>query len=106
MRLRFPRLKLKDHAWLRVLLYTLLIAAFVAAVWIGAPMTGVAILSTVWLRLVIIGVPLTILFTVWGLRWRKRRRAARELEEALVPEVPTGDGQVLSERMQEALTTL
>ena len=39
-------------------------------------------------------------------RWRRRVRAARELEAALIPVEPEGDGKVLAEKMQEAMAVL
>lgn len=91
--------------WMRKPLIVMGIAALCVAVWIGFPMTGVAILSTVWLRATVIGTLLFIIFLTQFLKWNKRRRAAKALEDSLMPE-PTGDGAVLSERMQEALDKL
>ncbi len=101
-----PVPRLRAGAWMRIPLIILGLIGFVAAVWFGGPMTGVAVLASVWLRLTVIGVVLGILLFFWVLRIRRRRRAARELENALIPEVPEGDGKVLSERMSGALATL
>jgi len=62
--------------------------------------------ATVSFRLTVIGVVLGLLLLVWIIRWRRRRRAARELEEVLMPVEPTGDGKVLGERMSAAMATL
>ncbi len=97
--------KVKWRGWMRYPLIALGLLAFVASVWIGFPMTGFDIMSTVWLRLTVIGVVLGIYFLVLFLRWRKRARAAAAIEQALIVE-PAGDGKVLAERMGAALATL
>lgn len=83
----------------------LCLAALVAAVWIGFPMTGFEIMATVWLRATVIGIIFALIFIPMFVRWIRRRRAAKALEEELTPE-PVGDGKVLAERMQEALAKL
>ncbi|MBM2578075.1 type VI secretion system membrane subunit TssM [Jannaschia sp. Os4] len=98
--------KLFKHGWFRTVLMVLGLIGLCVAVWIGFPMTGVVVMGTVWLRATVIGTILGIVFTVWLVRFLKRRRAARELEEAMVPVEPVGDGKVLAERMTEALATL
>ncbi|WP_342077306.1 type VI secretion system membrane subunit TssM [Yoonia sp. SS1-5] len=91
---------------MRVPLMMIGILGLIAAIWIGLPMIPLAVTATVWLRATLIGVTvgLIVLFQILG--WRKRRAAAKEIEEALTPDVPTGDGAVLSERMNDALATL
>jgi len=94
---------------LRPLLIILGLVAFALAVWFGGPLVGIAdvyILAGVWSRLLLI-------VLVWGtvglfylIRWLRRRRAEKALEEAIVPEGPTGDGEVLGEKLQEALSVL
>lgn len=81
------------------------IIALFAVIWIGFPMTGVAIMATVWLRATLIGLIIFAIMLRWILRWRTRRKAAQSLEEELMPE-PVGDGVVLAERMQDALAKL
>ena len=76
-----------------------------AGIWFGFPMFGVAIMATVWLRATLIGLIVFIVLLRWILRWRSRRKAAQALEEELMPE-PVGDGEVLNERMTEALAKL
>ena len=97
--------RMMKFGFFRVFLMLLLFVALIAGIWIGLPMTGVAILSTVWLRATLIGLIFFVIFLRWFLRWRKRRKAAQELEEELMPE-PVGDGVVLAEHMQEALAKL
>jgi len=94
---------------LRLLLVILGLVAFALAVWFGGPLIGIAgvfILAGVWSRVILIGV-------VWGavglyylIRWWRARRAEKALEAAIVPEGPAGDGEVLGEKMQEALSVL
>ncbi|MBQ2261498.1 MAG: type VI secretion system membrane subunit TssM [Loktanella sp.] len=97
--------RLFKFGWLRGFLIVLALLAIPVAVWFGFPMTGVAVMATIWLRLTVIGVLAAFLLLFYGLRWRKRRRAAAALEESLVAVQP-GDGKVLAERMQEALAKL
>ncbi len=97
---------LRWRPWMRIPAIILGIICVVIAIWIGFPMTGIAIMSTVWLRATLIGVIVGIILLMQILRWRKRRAAAREIEDALTPAEPTGDGAVLSEKMNDALATL
>ncbi|AUH33521.1 type VI secretion system membrane subunit TssM [Paracoccus tegillarcae] len=101
-----PRLRVRNQPWLRIPLTILGLILFAVAVWIGLPMTGWGMGSTVWFRLTVIGIVWGIFFLVWFIRWRRRVRAAREIEAALVPELPKGDGKELAERMETALATL
>ena len=103
-RLRFPRWN--KHAWWRWLVTIVGIAGLCAAIWIGFPMTGVAFLAGVALRASLIGAILFTFFLIVFIRWRRRVRAAREIEAALIPAEPEGDGKVLAEKMQEALGVL
>ena len=102
--LRFFR-KLFLAPWMRPVWIVLGVLSVCAAIWFGFPMTGWALISGVWVRAGTIGVILLILAVVYGLRWRKRRKKAKALEESLMPE-PVGDGKVLAERMSEALAKL
>lgn len=102
--LRFPRWG--EHAWWRWFVTILGLTALCVAIWIGGPMTGWGPLTTIWLRATLIGLILGIFFLVVFIRWRRRVRAAREIEAALIPVEPEGDGKVLAEKMQEALGVL
>ena len=97
--------KLFKQGWFRKFLIVLGVLAIIAAIWFGFPMTGVEFLQSPWLRGGVIGAILLIIFLSWFVRWNKRRKAAKALEEAIVEE-PVGDGKVLAERMGEALTKL
>ncbi|MFV0294348.1 MAG: type VI secretion system membrane subunit TssM [Paracoccus sp. (in: a-proteobacteria)] len=101
-----PTPRWKKHAWWRWLVTILGIAGLCAAIWIGGPMTGWAPLTGLWLRITLITLVLGTFFLIIFIRWRRRVRAAREIEKALIPPEPEGDGTVLSEKMQEALTVL
>ncbi len=102
--LRFPRWG--EHAWWRWFVTILGLAGLCAAIWIGGPMTGWGPLATLWLRASLIGLILGLFFLIAFIRWRRRVRAAREIEAALIPIEPEGDGKVLAEKMQEALGVL
>ena len=91
--------------WLRVPLIILGVLSIFAAIWFGFAMTGSAFLSQVWVRAGLIGLILFVIFLVWFIKWRRRRKAAQALEDSLMPE-EVGDGTVLAERMQEALDKL
>lgn len=97
---------LRWRPWMRVPLLILGLIGLIIGIWIGLPMIGYPILSTIWLRAVLTGVIIGPILVVQILRWRKRRAAARELEDALTPAEPEGDGKVLGERMNAALATL
>jgi type VI secretion system protein ImpL len=97
--------KLKWKRWMRWPLYFILWVLFVAAVWLGGPMTGIEMLGTIWFRASVIGGVVAIFLIVWLVKWRRRRKQAAQLEAVLVAE-PVGDGKVLSEKMTAALATL
>ncbi|MDO5641732.1 MAG: type VI secretion system membrane subunit TssM [Paracoccus sp. (in: a-proteobacteria)] len=103
-RLRFPRWN--RNAWWRWLVTVLGIIGLCAAIWFGFPMVGWPPLAGVWLRAGLIGAILFVFFLVLFIRWRRRVRAAREIEAALIPATPEGDGKLLAEKMQEALGVL
>ncbi|MFD1881849.1 type VI secretion system membrane subunit TssM [Paracoccus pacificus] len=104
MGIRFPRIR--AQRWMRIPLMILGLLLFSLAVWFGLPMTGWDWAASIWWRAGIIGVVLSIFLIIALVRWRRRVRAARELEAALVPEEPVGDGKELAERMETALATL
>ncbi|MDD7971940.1 type VI secretion system membrane subunit TssM [Roseinatronobacter alkalisoli] len=94
---------------LRILLIVLALAAFAAAVWFAGPLLGFAErypLSTVWARLLTIGLVWGAVGLYYGIRFWRARRAEKALEEAIIPAGPVGDGEVLGEKMQEALAVL
>lgn len=103
---RIPRLRVKKAGWMRVPLIILGLICFSLAVWFGGPMTGVAFFAKVWVRVTIISIVVGIFILVWFIRWRRRRKAAKKLEEELIPAEPVGDGKELAERMRNALVTL
>ncbi|PTV95955.1 type VI secretion system protein ImpL [Rhodobacter aestuarii] len=98
--------KAKGNPWISIPLTILGLAGLCAAIWFGLPMTGREDLSTVTFRAALIGGVLGLVVLIWLIRFILRRRAARRLEAAVVPSGPVGDGEVLSERMAEALETL
>ncbi|MDO5603701.1 MAG: type VI secretion system membrane subunit TssM [Paracoccus sp. (in: a-proteobacteria)] len=96
----------RKHGWLRAILPVLGLVLLTVAVWWGAPMTGWPPAARVDLRLAVILPFWLIWLAVVIIRWRRRVRAARALEEALVQPEPQGDGKVLTEKMEAALATL
>lgn len=103
---RIPLPRWKKHLWWRWLVTVLGLAALCAVIWIGGPMTGWAPLAGLTLRLSLIGLICGLFLLVLLLRWRRRVRAARAIEETLAPPEPQGDGVVLAEKMHEALGVL
>lgn len=101
-----PKLKLSKRPWLRTTLLVLCLIAFIVAVWVAGPMIPVLVFGTIWLRLLITVIVLGVAGAIWFIRWRRRKRAADALEQAIIPTEPTGDGVELAERMQSALATL
>ena len=102
--LRTPRWR--DNRWWRWTVTVLGLLLLCLAVWFGGPMTGWPPLAGVWWRLVIIGAILAVFGLAALIGWRRRVRAAREIEAALTPARPEGDGAALGEKMQEALAVL
>lgn len=97
--------KLTQYAWGRWLLIILGLVAILSAVWFGFPMTGVAFLSTVFIRIATIVGLFAVIGIIYLIRWRIRRKKAQTLEDDFVQR-SVGDGAVLAERMQEALAKL
>lgn len=97
---------LRWRPWMKVPLLILGLIGLVLGIWIGLPMIGWPPLSTIWLRALLTVLVIGPILIMQILRWRKRRAAARELENALTPAEPEGDGAVLTERMNDALVTL
>ncbi|PZO68116.1 MAG: type VI secretion system membrane subunit TssM [Paracoccus denitrificans] len=102
MGIPFPRWR----SWMRWPLVILGLGLFALAVWFGLPMTGWAPFATIWLRVTIIAVVVGLFLLIELIRWRRRVRAAREIEAALIPAEPEGDGKELAQRMETALATL
>ncbi|MDR6871061.1 type VI secretion system protein ImpL [Bosea sp. BE125] len=96
--------------WLRIIISLIGLAAFGALVWFASPLISVAGIypfDSEWVRFAIIAVVSLIVLglLVWGIIRRRREAAALEqgLADAAVDE---GDGDVLGERMADALLTL
>ncbi|OCX58213.1 type VI secretion protein [Thioclava sp. SK-1] len=91
--------------WLRRIMIAVGLIAVCAAIWFGFPMTGWPPLLGLWPRVIAIGVIVAGIAAVYVNRWRKHRKRAKALEDSLMV-APVGDGQVLNERMQDALAKL
>ena len=75
------------------------------AIWVGLPILGIDELAMVEVRAGLIAAVLFVLSVVGLVRRRARRKAARSLESSLLDSA-AGDGEVLAERMQDALARL
>lgn len=86
------------------------IIALIAIIWFAGPLIGVGDvrpLEGFWVRFIIVSLILLITAIVVGIKFWRRRKAAKALEEALIEQdQDTSDGQVLSEKMQDALNVL
>ena len=91
--------------WLSAMITTLGVISLCAAIWIGFPISGIDWLSTVPVRAGLIAGILTLLLLSALMRWRARRKAARDLEDSLLA-TQAGDGPLLAERMRAALVRL
>ncbi|SUZ31987.1 hypothetical protein ROE7235_01738 [Roseibaca ekhonensis] len=83
--------------------------AFALAIWFGGPLLGFAgnyPLEGLWSRIITIAVVWSIVAGVYAFKWWRKRRAEAALEEAIAPAGETGDGEVLGEKMHEALAVL
>ncbi len=96
---------LKWKPWMRIPAIIIGVICLCLAIWFGFGMIPWWLTQAVWFRATVIGVLLGIIFIVQFLKWRKRRKLAREMEEELVKE-PAGDGKVLAEKMNTALARL
>ena len=92
--------------WPRIVWGFVGLIALSAAIWYGGQMAGIAPFDAVSTRIWIISAIWVLVLAIWIFRIWRRRRAARRIEEALAPAASEGDGRVLAERMQAALTTL
>jgi type VI secretion system protein ImpL len=94
---------------IRISVAILALLAFAAAVWFAGPLLGFAEkypLAAVWARLLTIGVVWGGVGLYYGIRFWLARRAEKALEQAIIADGPVGDGEVLGEKMQEALAVL
>ena len=96
--------------WLRKMPVVFGLLCFSGAIWFGGPLLAIGEsrpLEPVWIRATIIGVGVFLVLGFYGIRWWRKRRAAKALEKALkTDEGAAGDRSVLTERMTEALETL
>ncbi|MBP0617640.1 type VI secretion system membrane subunit TssM [Jiella mangrovi] len=87
--------------------------AFAVVVWLAGPFIAIAEvrpLAPAWARLAIIAVVALGVGSWYAIRYFRRRKAQKALEEALIAEggeaAVIGDGAVLSDRMADALAVL
>ncbi|MEM6371304.1 MAG: type VI secretion system membrane subunit TssM [Pseudomonadota bacterium] len=91
--------------WLSAFITTLGVMSLCVAIWIGLPILEIEWLAREEVRAGLIAGILTLLLIGALLRWRARRKAARELEDSLLA-TQAGDGPLLAERMRAALVRL
>ena len=96
--------------WIRILVTTIGLVALTALIWIVGPLLGVGDIrpfEAAWVRLMMISLFVLLALVLLGIEIYKRRKATEHLEEALTEAVgEDGDGQVLGDKMKDALATL
>ncbi len=96
--------------WLVRISIVLGLLAFAAIIWFAGPLIGfgeVRPLGGFWTRFLIIFFVFALVVGIYGFRYWKRRKAEKALEAALSESVEDdGDGELLAERMSEAISTL
>lgn len=95
--------------WLYRIFLVLSLVAYSLAVWFAAPLIGFGEarpFEAVWLRVLLIAVAWTIFLVTALVKYLRRRRSSRALEAAIIPPMPTGDGDVLADKMSEAMAVL
>ncbi len=96
--------------WLIRISIVLGLLAFAAVIWFAGPLIGwgdVRPLSGFWTRFFIIFFVFALVGGIYGYKFWKKRKAERALEDALAEsEEDDGDGELLADRMSEAIETL
>lgn len=95
--------------WIIGILVVLSLLLWFAVVWFALPLVGfgeAAPFEAAWVRILLIAVVWLTVGTVYLVRFLRRRRAAKALEAALTEQEVTGDGEVLGEKMTEAMAVL
>jgi type VI secretion system protein ImpL len=98
--------------WVKIGLILLGLVAWTAAVLVAGPLIAfgqdgaIQPFAPWWVQALLIGVPVLIVGLWGGISLWRRWQGQRALEQALLADAPPGDGEVLAERMQQALLTL
>ncbi len=96
--------------WLVRISVVLGLLAFAAVVWFAGPLLGFGDarpLAGFWTRVLIIFFVFSLVIGIYSYKFWKRRKAEKALESALAEsEEDDGDGELLAERMAEAIETL
>ncbi len=95
--------------WIVGFLVILSLLLWAAVVLFALPLVGFGEarpFAALWVRLLLIGLVWFTAGLIYLLRFLKRRKAEKALEEAIAEPEVTGDGEVLSEKMSDALTVL
>ena len=91
--------------WLRGAASALAILSLLACIWLGLPLSGIALFESLWFQVTLSVLVLAAIGAIWLVPRLRRRRAARQLEAQLVG-AAAGDADVLAERMRSALAVL
>ena len=95
--------------WIIGTLVVLSLILWFALVWFAFPLIGfgeATPFDAVWVRILLIAVVWLTVGTVYLVKFLRRRKAAKALEEAITEQEITGDGEVLGEKMGEAMSVL
>ena len=97
--------------WIKAAAILIGVLMFVALIWFGGPLLGIGTarpLAGFWTRFIICALAVLAVALTYGIRFWRRRRAARALEAALTEDTGAvvDDGAELSAKMTEALAVL
>ena len=97
--------------WIKAAAILIGVLMFVALIWFGGPLLGIGTarpLAGFWTRFIICALAVLAVALTYGIRFWRRRRAARALEAALTGDTGAvvDDGAELSTKMTEALAVL
>jgi len=96
--------------WIVRTLVVLGVVAFAIVIWFAGPLIGYGDtrpLDGVFIRALIIFIAFSILILVYGIAWYRRRKAEKQLEEALKEsEESDAEASILADKMTDALETL
>ncbi len=95
--------------WIIGTLVVLSLILWFVVVWFAFPLVGfgeATPFEPIWVRILMISVVWLTVGIVYLFKFIRRRRAAKALEAALTEQEVTGDGEVLGEKMSEAMAVL
>ncbi|MBT0957257.1 type VI secretion system membrane subunit TssM [Alphaproteobacteria bacterium KMM 3653] len=95
--------------WIMGILVVLSLLMWFGVVWFALPLVGFGEshpFEKVWVRILMISVVWLTVGLIYLIKFIRRRRSSKALEEALMEPEVTGDGEVLNDKMGEALAVL